>query len=252
MSGDERKLTQVADKIDELVDELEVINEKLYELAQDATSYNGKIKTESVDWATVDEVDEHYEIWYNQALTIVSEYLPKRESDFRNAYSGMDDFIHFDDKEYMEADRYCGLLRRIVSRQRNILLSIPSKLETERLKIRKEISDGILTEELYEAKALWDNGNVRAAGVVAGVALERHLLTLCNVSDRNLKYDHSDGIRSLAETLNQAGEISNNKKSQLAYLADIRNDCAHANEGEPDSREVERLINQAEDFVREV
>lgn len=164
----------------------------------------------------------------------------------------MDEFIHFDGMKYKKADRYCGILRRTISRQKNLLLSIPPKLETERLKVRKGISDGIITEELYQAKDLWDDGNIRAAGVVAGVALERHLLTLCEVTERDVDYEYSDGIRSLAETLYQAGEITNTKKNQLGYLADVRNDCAHVNEEEPDKREVERLIKQAEDIVRGV
>ncbi|NEU55561.1 DUF4145 domain-containing protein [Halorussus sp. MSC15.2] len=245
------KSDQLRDEIDGLVSEIEDINSTLYDLAQNSTS-GGKIKTDRVDWALVDQVDEQYEVWYNRGLTLVSEYLPEREADFRGAYSDMDELLHFDGMEYKKADRYCGILRRIISRQKNILLSIPSKLETERLKVRKGISDEILTEELYQAKDLWDAGNIRAAGVVTGVALERHLLTLCEVSERDLEYRHSDGIRSLAETLYDAGEITDTTKSQLGYLADIRNDCAHANEKEPDRRDVERLIKQAEDIVREV
>lgn len=251
MSQDGGKVAQVADKIDDLVAEVEAINSSLYDLAQDSTSHSGNIKTESVDWADVDEVDEQYELWYNQALTLVSEYMPEREADFRSAYADMDKFIHFDGMNYTKTDRYCGLLRRVISRQKNILLSIPPKLETERLKVRKGISDEIVSEEIYQAKRLWDDGNIRAAGVVAGVAIERHLLTLCEVSDRDLEFNHSDGICSLAETLNQAGEITNTKNSQLGYLSNIRNDCAHANEDEPDMREVERLIQQSEGIVRE-
>ncbi|GGC69787.1 hypothetical protein [Haloferax sulfurifontis] len=252
MSEGEGKLAQVEDKIEKLVDEIVSINGVLYDLAHDSTSHDGKIRLDSIDWATVDKVDERYEIWYNQALTLVSEYISNREDDFRKVYTGMDDFIHFDDKEYMKADAYTGLLRRLVSRQKNILLSIPPKLEVERLKVRKGISDEIISDELYQAKSLWDDGNLRAAGVVTGVALERHLLTLCEVSDRDMDFNYSDGIRSLAETLYLAGEITDTKKGQLGYLAEIRADCAHANEDEPDKREVERLIQQAEDIVRAV
>ncbi|TKR28080.1 hypothetical protein [Natronomonas salsuginis] len=251
MATSREKLEEVEEKIDRLVEEIEEINSTLYNLAQDSTSAK-KIKTDRIDWGIVDEVDEEYEIWYNQALTLVSEYMPEREGDFRRTYSDMDELLHFDGMEYTKADNYCGILRRVISKQKNILLSIPSKLETERLKVRKGISDEIITEELYQAKDLWDEGNVRAAGVIAGIALERHLLTLCNVSERDLKYEYSDGIRSLAETLSDAGEITNAKRSQLGYLADIRNNCAHANEEEPDKREVERLIKQAEDLVREI
>lgn len=239
-------------KVDELVAEIEEINGELYDLAHDSVSAQKTIKTERVDWAKVDKLDERYELWYTQASTLVSEYMPERQADFREAYSDIDELLHFDGMEHKDVEKYCGILRRIISRQRNLLLSIPPKLEVERLKVRKGVSDEIITEELYRAKKLWDEGNIRAAGVVAGIALERHLLTVCEISERELEYTHSDGIRSLAETLYDVDEITQTKKGQLEYLADIRNDCAHANEEEPDRREVERLINQAEDVVREL
>lgn len=164
----------------------------------------------------------------------------------------MDELIHFDGMEYTKPDQYCGISRRIISRQKNLLLSLPPKLETARLKVRRDISDEILIEELYQAKEAWDDGNIRAAGVVTGVALERRLLTLCELTEQDLENSHSDGIRSLAETLYNTGQITDTEKSQLGYLADIRNDCAHANEEVPDKREVERLIKQSEDIIREV
>lgn len=242
---------ELEEKIDELVEEIEEFNSDLYDISQDSTS-RGKIKTERVDWPKVDELDKKYELWYNQAYTLVSEYIPERRADFREAYSDIDELLHFDRMEYTKADEYCGILRRVISRQKNLLLSIPPKLEAERLKVRRGVSDEIITEELYQAKTLLDDGDIRAAGVVAGVALERHLLTLCEVSSQEMEYNYSDGIRSLAETLYNANEITQTTKGQLEYLADIRNDCAHANEEEPDERDVERLIEQAEDLVREV
>jgi hypothetical protein len=241
---------QLEEKIDELVEEIEQINGALYDLAQSSTS-RGKIKTDRVDWTKVDELDQRYELWYSQASTLVSEYIPERQTGFREAYSDIEELLHFDGMEYTKADRYCGILRRVISRQKNLLLSIPPKLETERLKVKKGLSEEIITEELYQAKTLWDDKNIRAAGVVAGVALERHLLTLCEVSDREIEYEHSDGIRSFAETLYNANEITQTTKGQLEHLADIRNDCAHANEEEPDERSVERLIEQAEELVRD-
>ncbi|WP_135821440.1 DUF4145 domain-containing protein [Halostella litorea] len=250
MSGDAGKVDRLSEETNELVSEIEEINSILYDLAQNSTS-RGKIKTDRVDWGTVDRVDKQYEVWYNRAFTLVSEYLPERKTDFKSAYSDMDELIHFDGMEYTKADKYCGILRRIISRQKNLLLSIPPKLETTRLKVRRGISDEILLEELYQAKELWDDDNIRAAGVVTGVALERHLLTLCELTEQDLDYSHSDGIRSLAETLYNASQITDTKKSQLEYLADIRNDCAHANEKEPDRREVERLIKQSEDIIQE-
>lgn len=68
MSESGGKTDQLADKIEELVTEIEQINRNLCDLAQNSTS-GGKIKTERVDWGMVHEVAERYDIWFNQALT---------------------------------------------------------------------------------------------------------------------------------------------------------------------------------------
>lgn len=250
MSQASEPTDQLSSEIDELVTEVEEIFETLSSLSYESTNAGGKIKYDRVNWAAVDELAERYEIWYNRAITLVSEYLPARTQDFKNSYSDMDGFIHVDGMEYKKATRYSGISRRTIARQKNILLSIPPKLETERLKVQKTISDEIINEELYRAKSLWDDGDVRAAGVLAGIALERHLLTLCELNEQDLGFGYKDGIRSLAHTLLDAGVLTKKEVSQLGYLADVRNDCAHANEREPEKRDVERLIRQSEDIVR--
>jgi hypothetical protein len=59
-----------------------------------------------------------------------------------------------------------------------------------------------------------------------------------------------DGITSLAQELSNANEINDDEQRKLEYLAGIRNNCSHATDEEPEKREVERLLNQSDEFIR--
>ena len=238
------------EEIEELCSELNDIFSEAYNIAEDTGDYRSKLKVENVDWSRINPVIKQYTVWYHSAEVIISEYLPNREAEFERNYRNIRELLQFDNAEHVEVERYTGALARYALNQSNLLESIPRRLDTERLKVRKSVSDQIISDELLHAKELWDEGDVRAAGVVAGVALERHLYTLCEVSEKEMEYGYMDGISSLATTLESADEITLDEKKQLEWLGDIRNNCAHANEGEPEKRKVEKLIQQADELVQ--
>lgn len=122
-------------------------------------------------------------------------------------------------------------------------------MESEQLRVTKRISERITGDEVQYARTLYEDNQPRAAGVIAGVALERHLLTLCETSSEELDFGFMDGISSLAQTLNEADVISDDDKRLLDHLGGIRNKCAHANGDEPTTGEVGRLISEASDFI---
>jgi len=238
------------EEIDELCSELDDIFVEACDTAEDAGNYSGKIKRNNIDWSRINPLIEQYTVWYHSAEVIISEYLPKREPEFEQLYQSTDELLHFDYAEYKKVENYKGVLARFVRKQTSYLRSIPRKLDIERLKVRKSISDRIVSDELLHAKDLWDEGDVRASGVVAGVALERHLYTLCEISEKEMDYGYMDGIASLATTLESSNEITLDEKKQLEWLGDIRNKCAHATEEEPETRKVEMLIEQADEMVQ--
>lgn len=229
---------------EELVD----IHNSAIDIIEDA-ALNGTLKSERVDWERATPLLREYEIWFNSALVFIEDYLPRRTADFESAFADAASLIRFDDPEYKKVENYRGRLNQHIHTQRNLLASIPRKIETEQNRVRKAVSNQIATDEVYQAKELWDEDHVRAAGVVTGVALERYLLTLCNMSDSVTDYSHTDGINPLAQKLYEAGEIDDTTRSQLEHLSSIRADCAHANEQEPNRRDVQRLFNQAEEII---
>lgn len=241
---------QINDKIEGLTAETEEISKEAVHIAKDASS-GGKIKTDRVDWVRVEDLMEQYELWYNDALVPINSYLPKREPDFVQAYSNLTELIYFKGQNYTKWEEYNGGFRRNLTTQKHLLRSIPSKIETEQLRVRRGISDEIINEELHQAKELYEDGLIRPAGVVTGVALERHLTTLCEVSDRDIEFEYDFGIKALADALYDENEVTKTQHGQIEYLGKLRNKCAHADKEEPTTTEVDRLISQTEEIVRE-
>jgi hypothetical protein len=109
--------------------------------------------------------------------------------------------------------------------QRSILLSVPFVADIKEMNMRKIIAADFIGSELDEADYLYRNGFERCGGVIAGVALERHLKTLCDIKD--VKYKHDDTIEPLALALYNQKKIDVTELHQFEHLGSIRNDCAH-------------------------
>ena len=242
---------QLESKINSLSEQVDSFAIKAYNIADNSAS-GGTIKTDRVDWVQVEDLMEEYELWYNQALTLISTYLPKREPDFIQAYSNLSSVLQFDNCNFKKLGVYNSSLRRNLTTQQNLLKSIPPKIDAEELRVRKGISTEITNEEIHQAKQLFEDDLIRPAGVVAGVAIERHLLTECEVTERDVEYEYDYGIKALADALHDTNIISKTQHGQIEYLGKLRNKCAHADAEEPTPSEVDRLITQAEDIIRDL
>lgn len=59
-----------------------------------------------------------------------------------------------------------------------------------------------------------------------------------------------DGIDALAQKLFENDIIDKSPYQHLKHLSSVRADCAHANEEDPEEDDVERLLDDAEDYIR--
>jgi len=83
--------------------------------------------------------------------------------------------------------------------------------------------------------------NLRAAGAVAGVVLERHLSQV--VSNRDLKLAKANPtIGDFNELLKKEGVYDLPMYRKVSLLGDIRNICCHNKTREPTADEVDELI----------
>jgi hypothetical protein len=197
---------------------------------------------------------EKYEQWYTAIEPLVYQYLPRRCEEFEEMHSKMTNYINLDSGifESVPEDPMERAIKMIdiLDGQRSIAKAAPKRVAAERFNARKEISAQVEEDEIIRARRLFEDDLIRASGVIAGVALERRLLTMCETSERDIDYDPNHSIDRLAQSLYDADEIQKTPMKHLKHLGGIRGDCAHPGK-EPNPDDVERLINDAEEYIRE-
>lgn len=197
------------------------------------------------------EAQQKYELWYNSARPLISEYATGRIGQFDECYEEFKSWLELDDEHArQDSAKAISLELNSFDTQRNTLRAIPNSVESEQLRATKRISERITGDELQYSRDLYEGDHLRAAGVVAGVALERHLMTMCETSGQDLDFGFMDGISALAQTLNEGDLISDDDMRLLDHLSGIRNKCAHPNDDDLSSGEVDRLISEANEFLR--
>lgn len=201
------------------------------------------------------EVIRKYQRWYSSAYQLIKEYLLEKEAEFVEHYEdrtksiikeGVIDLLQFRSSQYT-GDK-CKIIESFVDKfeiQRSILLSIPDVAEIKELNLRRVISADFVKTEIEQAEMLFDNGFHRAAGTLAGVALEKHLKTLCDINGTS--YKPKGTIEPLAQALYKANMLDITELKKVQYLASIRNKCSHPNDITDD--EVKSLIAEVKKFV---
>jgi len=195
------------------------------------------------------ELKSQYENWYTRAENLVAEYLPSRLEEFEEGRSEIKKYLCLDKPSAARGGETAfNDFVDLFDEQRHILNSVPGRIESASLNAWRQISGRVEKDEIQQAWELFEEDFVRASGVVAAVAVERHLLTLCENSEEVEDYEPNHGISRLSQTLHEADVISKTAWNDLKAMASIRETCAHAEE--PERPAVRRLITDSEDFVR--
>ena len=140
------------------------------------------------------------------------------------------------------------IIERFINRfeiQRSILSSIPYIAKIKEMELREIISTDFVEREIEESELLFRKGHSRAAGALAGVALERHLKTLCD--KYQIDYQKKDTIEPLVEKLYHAKKINLSQMKNIQYLASIRDKCDHP--ADVEKGEVKELIEKVKKIV---
>jgi len=211
-----------------------------------------------VEWQTPEgETKEYqrdarsdYEVWYISARSLIQEYLPAKLDLFESEYNTFKKHLSLEVSASMGSGELYNQIIDCFDEQRNLVKSIPAKIRAEKFKARRQISSRIVRDEIQQSRELFNQDFVRASGVVAAVALERHLLTVCENSENVTNYEANHGLSRLAQTLYESEEISKTVWNDIKALASIRETCAHPEE--PKKEAVRRLINESEEFIRKI
>jgi hypothetical protein len=228
-------------KVEELRKEAEEIQKAGIEVLDAATldekillrpyysSPNGKMQREAA---------QRYQRWYTTSFRLVEEFIPEWLDTFIKYYKVsitgqgganavmdyllLDTYSHFTTIEDIISDFVNDFDRQI-----SILLCIPDAVEIKELNLRKLISADVARTEIEQAEILFAGGFHRASGSIAGVALELHLKTLCDIN--SVAYKPKATIEPLAQALYEAKLLDITELKRVQYLASIRNKCSHPN-----------------------
>lgn len=122
-----------------------------------------------------------------------------------------------------------------------ILKATSTRFSSSLYEIKQLVQADLFDDEIEASKELLKSKFYRAAGIVAGVVLEKHLRQVC--SDHNIKLNKKNPtLNDLNEALKKAEVIDLSVWRRISLLADLRNLCAHHNEKEPKSDQINDLI----------
>lgn len=200
------------------------------------------------------EAVRKYQRFQSAGLHFVKEFVPEKETEFCESYEakeyrdleGIMDYLQFRRGQYSREKK--EIIEQFINRfeiQRSILTAIPYIAKIKEIKLREIISADFVDREIEEAELLFKKGHHRAAGALAGVALERHLKTLCD--KYQIDYQKKDTIEPLVEKLYNKSKIEISQMKNIQYLASIRDKCDHP--AEVEKSEIKELIERVKKFV---
>lgn len=198
---------------------------------------------------------DEYQLWYSEATALVKLLLPDRLSDFTRYYEKPKSRKDLTYENYTIEDYLQGLSVRLSGRsivkpdaavprfrqQLNIVKSIRERFRSSLFDIRQLAQADLFDSELDAAKELAKNKFYRAAGVVAGVVLEKHLKEVCANHGLTLR-KRAPQISDLNDKLKAESVIDIPQWRSIQLLGDLRNLCAHDNQPGPTRQQADDLI----------
>jgi hypothetical protein len=196
-----------------------------------------------------------YQNWYSEALVVVKQLLSDRLADFVGHYEKPKGRKELNPESYRIADALQGLSTSRagtlltdssaavshVQQQVAILKSVQKRFDSSLFEIKQLVQADLFDSELDSASELLKNKYVRAAGAIAGVVLEKHLLQVCD--NHGVKVTKSNpSISDLNDQLKGASVIDVPAWRFNQHLADLRNLCDHKKTADPTKDQVQDLL----------
>jgi len=227
----------------------------------------GKLSKEGREAAKQFTFEWEYQRWYTEASAVVRQLIPTRLQELNELYVGqskrkdinastytIQDWLngvragtrHYTDEKLF--DDFAAVTMRFQT-QLQILQAASRRFESTLLDIRQLVQADLLDSELDAARVLAKEGFFRAAGAVAGVVLEKHLLQVVTNHGTAVRKKNPT-IGDFNEWLKAGGVVDTPTWHQIQRLAAIRNLCDHNREREPRSDEVEELISGVDKITK--
>ena len=196
-----------------------------------------------------------YQSWYSEAKTMINQLLQDRLADFTRYYEkpktrkGIT-FENYTIEDYLQhlaingvinnGDRFAAAIPRF-RQQLNIVKSVRKRFDSSLFEIRQLAQADLFDSEIAAAEELAKNKFFRAAGVIAGIVLERHLKEVCGAHAVTIR-KKAPTVADLNDALKGADVIDTPLWRSIQYLGDLRNLCAHDKGSEPTAVQVRDLL----------
>ena len=213
---------------------------------------------------------KEYPQWYSAALPVVRQLLPDRLDDFRAYYREPYSKDHSEYENYRIFNYLAGyrtamnsfgnlidmskdtVVLRLFRQQLAIVKATSGGLASSLRDIKQLVQADLFDSELESAKELMNKGFYQAAGVVAGVVMEKHLAQVCKSHTLELQKQHP-AINDFNRTLVANNVVNVSESESIRKLGSIRNECAHHNEGKEVTKErVAYLIEEVKKLVKTI
>jgi hypothetical protein len=172
-------------------------------------------------------------------------------------YSSWDERNWFGDDKRDNRDNYHGLFRKEFQKARALLRSVVDEILSRELPVKTQLSFELVADEFTTAETILLEAKGqevfhRVSGVIARVALERHLFTVADqrgtVITVNPPHKKKPEAQDAIVSLRKAGVITAIQQSQLETLLKIGNNCAHPQEI-INPADVEKMINDGKQLA---
>jgi hypothetical protein len=157
----------------------------------------------------------------------------------------------------MDAQEHFGMFSVLLRKARSLLLSVVDELLAREMPVKTELSLAVTASEFEAAEELLSGAKgqevfIRASGVMARVALERHLLTVADSRSLaivvNPPHKARQDTNDILTTLQKASVITPIQRSEFETLFKIGNNCAHPRE-QVAHDDVIRMIQRARELA---
>ena len=212
--------------------------------------------------------EDTYQQWYTESHALFRQVLPERLPEFEMLYCGdpkrktkdinagtftIQDWLlgmraREDSYRQKFFDDFAAFTNRI-GMQLELLKSLQRRFESSLFDIRHLVRADLFDSELESGRELLKRGYGRAAGVMAGIVLEKHLTEVCAT--------HQIAIKKKNPTLSDLNELLKNEAvieiptwRFIQRLGDLRNLCSHNKEREATEVEVTELLDGVEKLTK--
>jgi len=194
--------------------------------------------------------ERHYQAWYTEAIAVVKMLIPDRLAEFTELYKGdgkRKDItaMTFNIQDWLKGTRIAidqfswekqfddlAVVAMRFTNQYQILVSAGKRFTSSLMDIKHLLQADLFDSEIETSKELTKKGFYRAAGVICGVVIEKHLGQVCDKHKISITKKHPT-ISDFNDALKSAEVIDVANWRFIQRLGDMRNLCGHNKAKEP-------------------